>query len=56
MTEILKPSDAAKELGFSPQWVTHLLRQKKLKGQRLGSQWVIARDDLEDFKAKRKAE
>lgn len=53
MTELLKPSEAAKELGYTPQWVTYLLREEKIKGRRLGNQWVIAREDLEAYMAER---
>ncbi len=49
---MLSPTDVAKELNCTTQWVTELLRQKRLKGTKWGRQWIITPDDLKEFKAK----
>lgn len=53
MDNILSPADVAKELNCSTQWITELLRTEKLNGAKFGRQWVIAREDLEAYKAER---
>ncbi len=43
--------EAAKELGLTPQRVRQFCREERL-GQRVGQQWVITREELEEFKKK----
>jgi excisionase family DNA binding protein len=52
MTDLIDADEAAQILGFSPQWVTALLRQKLLSGQQIGRKWILDRSDVEDYKAK----
>lgn len=41
--------EAAEELGLTPQRVRQFCREGRL-GQRLGREWVITREELEEFK------
>jgi excisionase family DNA binding protein len=52
VTDLIDADEAAEILGFSPQWVTALLRQKLLSGQQIGRKWILDRADVEDYKAK----
>ena len=52
-SEFVKASEAAQIMGFSVQHTRLLIRQGYLKGIKIGRDWIIARDVLEDFIAKR---
>lgn len=43
-------SQAAEDLGVNDSRVRQLLRAGDLRGQKLGSQWVIHVDEIERFK------
>jgi len=49
MPELLTPDDIAAELECSIQWARALLRDGKIRGQKLNQQWVITREDLDDY-------
>ena len=40
---------AAKTLGISPSRVSMLIRQGRLKAEKIGYTWLIHRSDLEEF-------
>jgi len=48
--EIVSVTAAAKELGLSNNRVRELIRAGKLPAQKLGREWAIIREDLEEFK------
>ena len=48
--EIVSVTVAAKELGLSNNRVRELIRAGKLPAQKLGREWAIIREDLEEFK------
>jgi DNA (cytosine-5)-methyltransferase 1 len=53
---VLSVEEAAQQLGFSPQYVRGLIRDKRLAAERLGKTWVIpqsALEALEDGKNKK---
>ena len=50
MDDLIGPDKAARILGKSEQWVTTLLREGKLPGQRVGQRWVLRREDVEAYK------
>jgi DNA (cytosine-5)-methyltransferase 1 len=53
---VLSVEEAAQQLGFSPQYVRGLIRDKRLSAERLGKTWVIpqsALEALEDGKNKK---
>ena len=45
-SELLSIQDIAKELKVTPQYARKLISEKKLKANRVGSQWVVERKDL----------
>lgn len=45
----LSVEDAAKTLGFSPQYVRKLLREQKLEGIMVGKTWVVPSENVESF-------
>lgn len=47
------PSEAARELGTSGQWITHLARTKQIKGVRTSLGWLVDPEDVK-FLAKEK--
>lgn len=55
MPELLTTDQVAKELNCTPQWVTYLLRENKLRGRKLRQEWIVTREDLEAFKAEKSA-
>jgi excisionase family DNA binding protein len=44
-------SEAARELSVHPETVRRLLRQDRLPGSKVGTNWLIAKNDLSRFKA-----
>ncbi len=54
--ELLTIEDVAGELKLSAYTVRKLLREKQLKGFKLGKEWRVRRDGLERFLASRQAE
>lgn len=53
---ILDVPAAAFRLGNIDRWVRYLLKTKKLKGTRLGRQWVIKEEDLVEYMRERDQE
>jgi len=51
MSDFIGPIQAAKILGKSQQWITYLLRSKKLEGVKVGQRWIIERQKVLDYKA-----
>lgn len=50
MSDLIGPEEAARILGKSRQWVTQLLRDEKLPGQKVGQRWIIRREDVEKLR------
>jgi excisionase family DNA binding protein len=44
-------SEAAQELSVHPETVRRMLRQDRLPGSKVGTNWLIAKSDLSHFKA-----
>jgi len=44
-------AEAAKELSVHPETVRRMLRQQRLPGSKVGTNWLIAKQDLVDFQA-----
>lgn len=44
---------AAKQLDVTSRWITELLREGKLKGQKIDGKWYLDPDDFKDFKLER---
>lgn len=53
--ELLTSAMAAKELGFSQDYVRRLLIEGKIKAEKIGRDWVITRRALSRIKRQRKA-
>ncbi len=53
MPNIITPSMAAKQLDVTSRWITELLREGKLKGQKIDGKWYLDPDDFKDFKLER---
>lgn len=49
----LSPSQAARVLGTSGQWVTHLARARKLRGVRTALGWLLDPEDVNRMADKR---
>lgn len=54
ISDWLTPQEAASEADCSPSWITSLLSQGKLTGQRKGRQWLVHRDELKKVGGLRK--
>lgn len=52
-TILISPTQAAKLLNVTRQVVTKWCRQGKFKAWKVGNQWVIDRDSLEQYVAKK---
>lgn len=50
---LLSVRESAVRLGYTPQHVRFLLRIGRLRGIRVGRDWVIHEDDLRAFQARR---
>jgi excisionase family DNA binding protein len=44
-------AEAAKELSVHPETVRRMLRQQRLPGSKVGTNWLIAKRDLAHFRA-----
>lgn len=53
MADLIDAKEAAKILGVSRQWVTKLIRTKKLEAEQVSGVWVIERSKVEDYKQRR---
>ncbi|MCP4361908.1 MAG: helix-turn-helix domain-containing protein [Chloroflexi bacterium] len=51
LSNYVEVAQAAKILTVHPETVRRLLRQKQLPGIKVGNSWLIARKDLNVFKA-----
>ena len=49
LTDLLTAQDVAKKLKVTPQYVRKLISEEKLNGTRIGKQWVVKPEDLEDY-------
>lgn len=49
MADLIGPEEAAEILGVSRQYVTRLLKDGKIPGQKVGQRWVIQREDVEEY-------
>jgi len=49
----LTSSEAAKALGFSPDHVRKLIRQGKIKAERIGRNWIIEKKSLDKIHRQR---
>lgn len=56
MYDFVSPSQAAKILGVSQQWVTQLIRDGKLRAIRVGQRWIIVRLVVERLRYEREQE
>jgi len=54
--EFYTSDQAAEELGCSGRWVRHLLKIGELKGHKVGRNWIITRDDLEEYKRRQSSQ
>ena len=52
--EMLTPAACARELGFSESRVIQLIRAQELRASKLGRQYVVLDEDLEEFVELRK--
>jgi excisionase family DNA binding protein len=50
----LAVADAARALGYTPQHVRRLLRERRLEGLRIGRVWAVSRDAVKDFAGDRR--
>lgn len=53
LSAYLTVAEAAKELSVHPETVRRMLRQQRLPGSKVGTNWLIAKQDLADFQATR---
>jgi len=51
MTDEVTVTQAAEILNVTRQWVLRLINKDKLDARKLGHQWVITRESVEDYKA-----
>ena len=49
LDDLIGPLEASQILGLSQQRITGLLRDGKLPGRRVGRQWVIDRQAVENY-------
>ncbi len=49
LNNLLTAQDVAKKLKVTPQYVRKLISDEKLKATRVGSQWVVKPEDLEEY-------
>jgi excisionase family DNA binding protein len=52
MPELIDAKKAADILDVTSRWVTELLRTGRIKGQKVGNQWVVSRTEVERYKSK----
>lgn len=53
MSELITPAEAAEIIGVTKRWVTSLLREGELEGQKVGHRWVIPKAVALAYKEKR---
>jgi len=51
--EHLTTKDAAERLGYTVQHVRRLIREGRLRGSRVGRDWLVARDSVDRYVADR---
>ena len=49
VNELLTVSDVAKEIKVTPQYVRKLISEEKLKAGRVGKQWLVSKEQLEQY-------
>lgn len=49
LTGYLTTQETASRLGFHVITIRHLLRAKKLSGQKVGQMWFVSRDSVEKY-------
>lgn len=49
----LTSAEAAKKLGFSPEYIRKLILEGKIKGEKLGRNWIIEIKNLSNIKRQR---
>ena len=52
LQDLLTITDVAKALKVTPQYARKLIKEEKLIATRVGSQWVVKPEDLENYKMK----
>ncbi len=50
MADVYSVNDTAKKLGLDPSQVRRLLKDKKIKGKKLGHDWVVFNPNYEKQK------
>jgi len=50
ISEYMTTDEAAKVLGYSPEYVRRMLRKGKLPSEKMGRLWLIPRDAVEEYK------
>lgn len=53
MSELVTTTEAANELNVTRRWVVELIRRGHLNAERHGRDYIIRRDDLEQYKRER---
>jgi excisionase family DNA binding protein len=49
----LTSAEAAKKLGFSPEYIRKLILEGKIKGEKLGRNWIIEIKNLSNIQRQR---
>jgi len=49
MNDFLNLRQASNELGYTVDWLRHLIREGRIKAERFGNQYIISRKTFEDF-------
>ena len=52
--ELISSATAAKELGFTPDYIRRLIMEGKIKAEKLGRDWVMTRKAIAHIKRLRK--
>ena len=53
MTEYITSADAARQLGYTVQHVRRLVRQGTLSGVKMGRDWVVQQNSVQELMARR---
>ena len=53
-TNLISMPEAAEIYGFNADYLARLVRQRKIKGRKIGGVWVATQFDIEDFIRTRK--
>lgn len=51
--QYISTKEAAKQLRVTMGWITQLINDGRLEGQKVGRDWVVSRTSLEAFKPKK---